>query len=346
MRMDGFVLGAGPAGRCDDYRVGGAVVHRTDDGWLMWYYCRDRAYDRPAPGTLGSGRVALATSRDGIRWKRYDGPDELGSVFAPSGDPTSFDASHVGLTDVTFDGQLWHLWYFGGDLTERASRTALGAVTGLGMRPGHATSPDGVTWTRVPGPATGGALLDYPPDRLYCAWPNVFGDHDGTLYVQTTSPTLDLGSFRTDTFTSTDGVVLTEVGPLVWADGVRQWDEGGIVTRQVLPNPFDGGRRWLMLYTGLDEHHGRSVATADSDDGRHWHHQSDGPVLTAGEPGAWDSLGAAATRLVPVDGRLHLYYYGFSSLADDDSPRGIGLAIADRRPGASFRRVRVPDEQH
>lgn len=345
MRMDGFVLGAGPAGRCDDYRVGGAVVHRTGDGWLMWYYCRDRAYDRPAPGTLGSGRIALATSPDGVRWERFDGPEELGSVFAPSGDPAAFDASHVGLTDVTFDGRLWHLWYFGGDLTERASRTPLGAVTGLGMRPGHATSPDGVTWTRIPGTGPGGALLDYEPDRLYRSWPNAFADPEGTLYLQTTSPTLDLGVFHTDTFASADGAVWVDVGPLVWADGKRPWDSHGIVTRQVLENPFDEGRRWLMLYTGLDERHGRSIAIADSDDGRHWYHRSEGPILLPGEPGAWDRLGVAATRLVPVEDRLHLYYYGFSSLADDDSPRGIGLAVADRRPGSPFRRVAVPDKQ-
>ena len=110
MNTAGLVLAPGPAGRCDDFRVGGAVVHAGADGqWRMWYYCRDRAFDRDAPPTLGSGRVALATSHDGIHWQRVDGPATAGAVLDPNPDPAAFDSLHVGLTDVTrHDGAWWH----------------------------------------------------------------------------------------------------------------------------------------------------------------------------------------------------------------------------------------------
>jgi hypothetical protein len=51
----GNVLGVGPPGRCDDFRLGGPVV-RWDETlklWRMWYYCR-RTFCR---------WLALATNR-------------------------------------------------------------------------------------------------------------------------------------------------------------------------------------------------------------------------------------------------------------------------------------------
>ena len=109
MTMDGLVLPLGPAGRCDDFRVGGAVVdHDALSGlWRMWYYCRDKSFY--GPPTLGSGRVALATSADGVYWQRIDGPEALGAVFAPSPETMDFDSLHVGLTDVSRGAGEW-LW--------------------------------------------------------------------------------------------------------------------------------------------------------------------------------------------------------------------------------------------
>ena len=117
MDKTGLILAPGPAGRCDDYRVGGAVVEHGADGvWRMWYYCRDRAFDKDAPPTLGSGRVALATSRDGRAWTRVDGPASLGAVLEPRTDAGAFDSLHLGLTDVTrYDGAWW-MWCFGGQI--------------------------------------------------------------------------------------------------------------------------------------------------------------------------------------------------------------------------------------
>lgn len=199
------------------------------------------------------------------------------------------------------------------------------AVVGLGMRPGLATSPDGVQWTRVKGPATGGALLDFPDNDLYAAWPNVL--FDGRQYImQYTAPTLDLSYFHTRTAFSEDGIHWTAAGDLKWGDGTRPYDEGGIVTRQTMLNPLPGGRRFLMVYTATDSSHKRSVAAADSDDGFSWFHLYDEPIFQVGEAGAWDAGGVAANRLVAAGSSLYFYYYGFRSLGADDAARGIGLA--------------------
>ena len=337
------MFGPGPEGRCDELRIGGGIVdHDAISGeWRLWYYCRDSELHGRAPKTLGSGRIALATSRDGVEWTRRQGPLTGGAVFEPSSDPANFDSLHLAVTDITRGAGQWLMWYFGGDASLRTTTSALGAVAGLGLRPGLATSEDGIYWSRVRGDTPSGALIDHEADRTYAAWSNVF--HDGArLVMQYTTPDLSLSDYATMTAVSDDGRIWRKTGPLLWTDGPMPWDCTGIITRQVLPNPSRDGRRFLMVYTGTDDRHARSVAAAESDDGVHWTHLYGGPIFGVGVPGAWDSLGVAATRLVPVAGRLHLYYYGFQSLADDRNLRGIGLAVSRTGDPRDLVRVTSP----
>jgi hypothetical protein len=340
MIMDGYVLGAGPAGRCDDFRVGGGVVdHDPISGlWRMWYYCRDHAYDRPAPGTLGSGRVAMATSKDGMDWTRVDGPAGLGAVFAPSDVPEDFDSSHVGLTDITRGAGEWLMWYFGGSAQLHDTGGRLGAMPGIALRPGLARSVDGLNWTRVRGTTQSGALVDIDQGMVYAAWPNVF-DGGGRMIMQYSAPIIGLGHYDTRSATSYDGHNWTKHGAMVWADGFKPWDCTGMITRQVLPNPGLPAKRFVMIYTGTDEAHARSVAAAHSDDGMTWEHLGDGPIFGVGHPDAWDCTGVAATRMVAANGKLHLYYYGFQSLGNDGKPRGIGLAVSETGSLSDLKRV-------
>lgn len=330
----GFVLGTGPEGRCDDFRVGGAIVDHdaVSDQWRMWYYCRDTAFG--GPPTLGTGRIAHARSDDGIHWQRIDGACARGAVFAPSDDSAAFDSLHIGLADISRGAGEWLMWYFGGDHRPRDT-AAFGSVAGLGMRPGLARSRDGIAWERAAGTADGGALLELPEAAIYSAWPNVF--HDGLAYrLQVTEAASDLSRFETMTWRSPDARHWTAQGALLWADGRRDYDAGGVVTRQVLANPLPGGRRFLMVYTATDAAHRRAIAAADSDDGLHWHRLYDEPIFRVGAAEAWDSLGVAATRLVIAGERMFLYYYGFQSLGNDEGMRGIGLATA---PMGDLRRL-------
>jgi hypothetical protein len=337
----GLVLAPGPHGRCDDFRVGGAVVHHdpADGRWWMWYYCRNHEYDRPAPQTLGSGRIALATSADGIAWERVDGPLELGSVMIPAAAPDRFDCGHIGLTDVTRDDAGWRMWYFGGALdVVRTGKPLLGDMPGLAMRIGQALSTDGTTWRRVPGRQADGALFDILPDELYAAWPNAIPQGHRTL-LQYTAPTHDMDAYRTRVVAVAPDGAVTRLGDLQWLDGASSYDVGGIVTRHVIASPLPGTTGWVMIYTALDAEHGRSIGIAGSEDGIGWRHLTDRPILVPGSPGDWDDCGVAANRLVVAGDRLYLYYYGFRSLTATDAPRGIGLAIADIADPFRFRRV-------
>lgn len=270
----------------------------------------------------------MATSTDGMAWSRLDGEAGRGAVMGPSGDPTTFDSVHVGLADITRGAGEWLMWYFGGDQAPVDTGSHLGLVKGLGLRPGLARSVDGRVWERVAGCASNGALIEIDAGDVYAAWPNIFND-GSRLIMQYTAPIYGLMDYFTRTAVSYDGRTWEKLGVMTWADGDRPWDCTGMITRQVLANPLDEGPRWLMIYTGTDKNHRRSIAAAGSDDGLSWRHLHDAPIFTVGPPGAWDSLGVAAGRLVAANGRLHLYYYGFQSLADDNNPRAIGLAVSD-----------------
>jgi predicted GH43/DUF377 family glycosyl hydrolase len=336
LQTTGLVLSAGPEGRCDDFRVGGATVDHdpVTGAWRMWYYCRDREFD--GPPMFGTGRIALARSDDGVNWHRAQGGEALGSVFAPSSDPDDFDSLHIGLTDITRDAGCWLMWYFGGNYEPRHCESAsIGTVAGLGLRCGLARSTDGISWQRVRGTESNGALFDYPADKLYAAWPNAFWD--GRRYVlQYTAPEMDISHYSTFVMASADALNWEPAGEIVWAGALREYESEGIVTRQVLANPLPGGRRFLMIYTALDSSHRRSIAAAESDDGMQWHQLYDEPIFHTGSSGAWDDLGVAANRLVVAGDRLCFYYYGFQTLADDDGMRGIGLATC---PVGDLRRL-------
>lgn len=342
MNKAGLVFAPGPQGGCDDFRVGGATVDydAVSGLWRMWYYCRDKGFN--GPPMLGTGRVALATSADGVRWERVQGGEALGSVFGPSENADDFDSLHVGLTDVTRDAGSWLMWYFGGNGETRACASpAIGSVAGLGLRCGVARSTDGVHWKRLRGNDATGALFDYPDDKLYAGWPNVFWD--GKCYVlQYTAPEMDISHYSTFVKTSADALNWSPAGELQWADGLRDYETEGIVTRQVVVNPLAGGRRFLMIYTALDAQHQRAIAAADSDDGMVWYQLYDEPIFRVGKKGAWDDLGVAANRLVVAHNQIYFYYYGFQTLADAEGMRGIGLATC---PVGDLRRLtRAADE--
>ncbi len=328
----GLIIGPGSAGRCDDSKVGIGVPRwdARSTRWLLWYYCRDAAYDPGAPRTLGTGRVALATSRDGLQWARFDGPLGKASVLEHGVEP-EYDALHLGITDVTWARGQWWMWCFGGNRERR--QTVVGALPGMGMRPGLATSRDGIRWTKLRGRGPGGALIDIRNDQeVFASWVNGLYDRDrfGMFF---TSVDNGVSQFRSWVTWSGDALQWSEPTELIWEDGVRDWDAKGIMTRHIQRNVFGGPGRWLMLYTAL---HGdqarnmqRSIAAAVSDDLVHWRHVHDAPIMTVGPAGAWDSGGVSAPQLLKVGRELRLYYFGFPPPRDEERlPKGVGLAIS------------------
>jgi hypothetical protein len=331
-KLTGLVLGPGPAGRCDDAKVGIGVPlwDATARRWILWYYCRGQDAPAELPPTLGTHRIAVAVSADGIEWNRLTGLGRGGAILEPSPRREDFDSLHIGLTDVTFADGRYFMWYFGGDHEHLA--TPVGRTAGLRMRPGLAISTDGMVWSKVRGPGPGGAAVD-TRDGLYSAWHN--GLHaDGKLYMYTSVAKTDLSRWDTWIYTSTDHGRTWNVGePLRWLDQSPGYDGAGELTRSIISNPLDTGHRWLMVYTALDgsaaRFQRRSHAVAVSDDARSWRRLYDKPIFEIGDESAWDGGGVAAPHLHRVGETWRLYYYGFPRPEHDRRlPKGVGLAVS------------------
>lgn len=96
----------------------------------------------------GRPRIGYAVSPDGLTWTRVIGAETGGSIF-DDGAPGDFDQHGVTYFSIIKDGGLFRMWYTG--ITD-SSALFTGGV-------GYATSTDGQTWTRVPGPLPGGQVL-------------------------------------------------------------------------------------------------------------------------------------------------------------------------------------------
>jgi predicted GH43/DUF377 family glycosyl hydrolase len=116
------IVTPGSSGSWDAGGVQWPSVVRTGDGWSMYY----AGFDAPQGGT---GSIGLATSTDGVTWVKRESPVLEASELWEG---RSLDRPRVVQTP---DGLA--MVYAGRDLTDR----------------GLATSTDGLSWTRIPGPA-------------------------------------------------------------------------------------------------------------------------------------------------------------------------------------------------
>lgn len=333
MTGPGFLFGPGPLGNWDDSRASCPVVRRSDDGYRMWYYGRERSFPGVTPenerSVIPMGRTGLAISHDGIHWQKVPGPGVRGSVFDPNPQPGCFDSFQVGGTEVVPVGGEYRLYYQGGWETE-------GLVgdqrrKGFPLNIGLAVSVDGIHFRRVVGEAPGGALLGHGApgewDEWYAGFPrvNVLAD----------------GSFRL-TYSGA-GRSGPGIGVADSPDGIR-WEKRG---RMFSANPdgtaFDarsvGSRsivsyagRLLMVYEAIDADGQFRIGLAESDDWQTWRRiRGRGPkgaLIDFGAPGSFDERAMGTPYLVPEpDGSLKLYYVGFSA----QGLSGIGLLVCDGR---------------
>lgn len=341
----GYLFNTGADGRCDDAKVGGAMMRWNPvlNKFCIWYYGRSKDFPAGMAPALGSGSVALATSDDGLTWSRHDGPLKGGAVMVPNDDPAAFDSVHLGTGDIEWRDGQWHLWYYGGDAGNPAPGDPIYGFPGYRLHAGHAVSDDGVNWTRRPGNAYGGAIVDNGGE-IYGAFPNVYQLGDRTI-MQVTLKDRDFKGWITRVWASTDLETWDDLGPLSWRDDPRYYDSMGNITRQVLKDQPGAGAPWMMIYTAVDgrpeKKQQRTIAVAVSDDGLNWRRQFDGPVFTAAEPGNWDDYNVANPQICVRGEDLWMTYFGF---ADPQTPgaaeaRGIGLAISKNGDLRDFRRI-------
>lgn len=333
----GLMFPPGPPGAWDDERVSGPRVRSLPDGtWRMWYYGRDRSFDREI--NLPTGRVGLARSNDGLHWQRVLGPLTGGAVFEPHADPARFDSAHVGVGDVTLTDGTYRLWYFGGDHTRQ--RFGRFEAKGLQLRIGCALSTDGVHWQRQDG-AHRGALLDLGApgtfDSATCAWPQVLALDDGRWRMYYHSLDAKRMLFVVGVAESADQLEWTRRGEVFGPGEASAFDALGVGTRHVLRHQG----RWLMFYEGVRADGYRSIGLAESEDGLRWTripgHESDGSVFAHAPRGSgrWDAFAVGTPCAVPMsDGSWRLYYVGANETpggyADELAMRHqIGVAVSD-----------------
>jgi len=363
----GRLLGLGEEGAWDHLSVGTPVVRcflgDNQDRWYMWYNGRSGG---PHPENFDSGCVGVATSSDGVEWKRGVGKvsvrgdrqpshegSEVGVVLMPNEeDWWTFDTLHVGLGDVQIissgnvqsQGGIYWMFYAGGDYNETDNPDGSSSKqTGLVQRPGLCLSQDGLNFARIEGEHYTGSLFDFGKDgdwdALSVSAPQVvsLGGGDLRMYFQATSapgvPT------SVGVANSPDGFRWDKMAEPVLVPGPPgSYDEGGILRPFVLPLPPTKGGGFVMYYEAIDGNGIHSIGAAKSADGLKWERVNDKPVFEASEvEGAWDSGGVRAPcPVIMGGGKLRLYYAGQS--AKSGASEGIGLAMSAEDDIFSFKR--------
>ena len=120
------VLTPGGAGAWDSNHVGAAwVIQESSSSYKMWYTGTDQTNDDE------DAQIGYATSSDGITWNKYGSNPVL-----TYGGTNDWDGDGIGWPTVIKDGSTYKMWYDGFNDTQ--------GTIGIG----HATSTDGIFWTK------------------------------------------------------------------------------------------------------------------------------------------------------------------------------------------------------
>lgn len=179
-------------------------------------------YTRAVAGVVDE--VALATSEDGLAW------EPKGVVLRP-GREGEWDSLLVGRPSVLHENGTFKMWYDGRkDLPPGAPSEGIPRSPRSSRSVGHATSSDGLRWTKQAGnPVLGGDAGGIDVERLGSGYVMAYESHEGTRVA-----------------TSDDGISWKDLGLWVPRSG-GEIDRHGHVTPMLLPG--ERGRP-LTLYFG------------------------------------------------------------------------------------------------
>ncbi|MEP7293432.1 MAG: hypothetical protein ABI835_16730, partial [Chloroflexota bacterium] len=160
------ILVPGSEGSWDEQMVVAPRIVQTDDGYNMYY----TGYNNIG---IGSGKIGLATSTDGITWTKYDDPATTDAPYAES-DPVLFppegiDDVNQAMVEITpEDG--WTMIFRQVDFSG----------TRPDMRLNYAFSDDGIHWNITSSaPFWNGGTV--PGSQGF--WYTAMEHHDDTYYV-------------------------------------------------------------------------------------------------------------------------------------------------------------------
>jgi hypothetical protein len=307
---------------CAGVATGGAC-------WRMWYVGNDEDENR---------RIGYAVSPDGVTWTRVAGGAADGSILDVGGGE-AFDSHGASSPTVIKDGDEYQLWYVGlGDGN---------AIQGVG----HAVSSDGRTWTKVPGPAEGGAVLresgvkgtfdqhevitstvlkDVATEQLPCTGV-ASGDPCYRMWYEGVDK-VDYYRYHVGYATSPDGVTWTKVpGPNANQSVLGLGPDGGFDDRGVgVPIVIKDGPRFRMWYEAFNRQKVYSIGVATSPDGVTWT-ADPAPAFTGwDDPGTFDDESVWTATVVKGDADYRMWY----TVSAKPSSQRIGLAAFT--PGATL----------
>jgi len=240
-----------------------------------------------------NGGFGYATSADGLAWSKHASNPVL--VGGPPGSWDEFEPAQATVVNVT---GTYHMWY--------------SAVDSSGTnRIGHATSPDGISWTKDPA----NPVLDLgPPGSLdsqevihpevifrngtFHMWYN--GVHNGQRILYAHSP---------------DGVVWERFTayPALDLGTPGQWDDEQLFGMSVVyaDNAF---RMW---YTAWNQAFEFGIGYAVSPDGKTWWKDSmHNPVLGPGNSGSWDYPFVGFVTVLFTGSQYKMWYPGGNIIGD------------------------------
>jgi hypothetical protein len=304
---------------------------------------------------------ADTASLEPIAWQKVQGPGPGGSVLG-LGAAGAFDERGNFTVSAFKDGATTRLYYGGSDAT--GVPTCGTGINDSHWRIGLAESQDGVSFTRVPGTESGGAILDNGAAGAFDSFLTYrpFVLKDGTLYRMwyngSTKP------FNCPTGTLADD---RRIGYAESPDGVH-WTKhydgpgpGGSVLPLGATGEFDAqqvgyvwvlkdGAQYKMYYSANDALNFWRVALAVSSDGRTWTKvrgkNFNGSVLDLGPPGSFDTACAYQPSVVKETDTLYrMWYRGCQAPGQFGGPSRGTIGYAESNDGITWVKIPQPGPQ-
>ena len=276
------VLDLGAPGEWDDGHVEYPMVIKTDSFYEMWY-----TGGHVGPYS-GNNKIGYAHSTDGIHWTKHSENPVLSTG-------SNWDSYYVYSPTVIKEESTYKMWYVG---------YAGGTIAAVG----HATSSNGINWTKyADNPVLSrGASGEW--DARYVNNPTVI--KDGAIYKMWYAGNAGSGE-SIGYATSTDGIQWTKYAGNPVLEHVNR------------PKVFKDGSVYRMYYRGDFEIHGKYRAcSATSIDGINWVKSNDNPILELGADGTWDDYGTDHPIVIKDETTYKMWYAGY----DGDSHGRIGYA--------------------
>jgi hypothetical protein len=300
-----------------------------------------------------AGCSASTADLQPLAWQKVQGPGPGGALLGLDGAGT-FDERGNFTVSAFKDAGVYYLYYGGSDATG-----ACAGINGSHWRVGLAQSTDGVTWTRVPGVETGGAILDVGSpgqfDEFLAYRPFVL--KDGAVfrmwYNGSTEPfncptgTLALNR-RIGYADSSDGIHWTKhydgpgpggsVLPLGAADAIDGQQVGYVWV-------LKDGAQYKMYYSANDSGNFWRVGLAVSTDARTWTKVpgklANGSVLDLGPAGSFDAACAYQPSVVKERENLYrMWYRACAAPGRFGGPSGGVIGYAESNDGITW--VKIP----